>query len=329
MRRRDFVTLLGSAAATWPLAARAQRQGPTLPRLGMILPALAAGEREAIAGGVQRLAELGWNDGRNLRLDQVWLSGMDLDVVRARASELIARVPDVIWLLSNPVMAVLQRTTRTIPIVFVQVADPVGSGFVESLARPGGNVTGFTNFEDSMGGKWLDILKELAPQTTRALVMFHQETAAHRAFLRTMEAAAATLNVALTPAAIHDASDIARGITAFAGEPSGGLIPLPHPLTVENGSMIAALAALHRLPAVYAFRYFAAAGGLLSYGSDPADLWRRSASYVDRILHGAKPSDLPVQAPTKFQLVINLQTAKALGLEVPAQLLARADEVIE
>jgi putative ABC transport system substrate-binding protein len=295
----------------------------------MILPAVGAGEREAIASGVQRLAELGWNDGRNLRLDQVWLSGMELDAVRAGASELVGRTPDVIWLLSNPVMAVLQRMSLTIPIVFVQVADPVGSGFVQSLSRPGGNVTGFTNFEDSMGGKWLEILKELAPQTTRALIMFHQETAAHRAFLRTMEAVAVTLNVALTTADIHDASDIARSITAFAGEPNGGLIPLPNPLTVDNGPMIAALAALHRLPAVYAFRYFAAAGGLLSYGSDPTDLWRRSASYVDRILRGAKPTDLPVQAPTKFQLVINLKTAKALGLEMPPTLLARADEVIE
>jgi putative ABC transport system substrate-binding protein len=329
MRRRELFTLVGGAAASglWSLGARAQQQAAKMARLGMFLTSSA--DRDEVAIGLQRLRELEWTEGHNLRLDQVRVSGMDVETLRAQAAELVNRAPDVIWTLSNPVLAALHQTTRTIPVVFVNVADPVGSGFVVSLAKPGGNITGFTNFEDSMGGKWLEILKEIAPQATRALVLLHPETAAHRAFYRTIEAAASKLGVALTPAAIRHSSDISPAIASFAAGPNGGLIPLPHPLTADNRDTIIALAARHRLPAVYAFGYFASAGGLLSYGSDSADLWRRSASYVDRILRGAKPADLPVQAPNKFRLVINLKTAKALGLDVPLILQQRADEVIE
>jgi putative tryptophan/tyrosine transport system substrate-binding protein len=325
MRRRAFITLIGGGAAAWPLAARAQQR--QIRRLAMLLPT--GPERASIEVGVQRLRELGWADGDNLRIDYHWISGMDFELLRNRAAEVVSTAPDVIWVLSNPVLAALQRSTHTVPTVFVQVADPVGSGFVESLARPGGNTTGFTNFEDSMASKWLQLLKELAPRTGRALILFHPETAAHSAFRRTLEAASAALGLELTPAGIREPGDIERAIASFADQPNGGLIPLPHPLTVNNRDTIIGLAARHRLPAVYPFRYFATAGGLLSYGSDATDLWRRSASYVDRILRGAKPADLPVQAPTKFELFINQKTAKALGLNVPDKLLALADGVIE
>jgi putative ABC transport system substrate-binding protein len=329
MKRREFITLLGGAAA-WPLAARAQ-QPSKLAHLGMLLPSQGGvgGEREAITAGLHRLRELGWTDGDSLRITYKWVAGMDFEVLRANAAELVGTSPDVVWVVSNPALAALQRTTRTVPTVFVQVADPVGSGFVESLARPGGNTTGFTNFEDTMGSKWLEILHELAPGTTRALVLRHPETAAHRAFYRTIEAAAPALGVALMPADIRNASDIERAIVLLAEAPNCGLIPLPHPLTIINTGMIIGLAARRRLPAVYAFRFCATSGGLLSYGSDATELWRGSAAYVDRILRGAKPGDLPVQAATKFELVLNLKTAKALGLEIPPSLLARADEVIE
>jgi putative ABC transport system substrate-binding protein len=326
VRRRDFITLLGGAAAAWPPAARAQ-QPAKVAHLGMLLPY--QDEREPITAGLQRLRELGWTDGDNLRITYKWVAGVDFELLRANAAELVGTTPDVVWVLSNPALAALQWTTRTVPIVFVQVADPVGSGFVDSLARPGGKTTGFTNFEDTMGSKWLELLHELAPATTRALVLRHPETAAHRAFYRTIETAASAFGVALTPADIRNAADIERAIVSLAEASNCGLIPLPHPLTVTNADMIIGLAARRRLPAVYAFRYFATSGGLLSYGSDATDLWRRSAVYVDRILRGAKPGDLPVQAPTKFELVINLSTAKALGLDVPPTLLARADEVID
>jgi putative ABC transport system substrate-binding protein len=237
--------------------------------------------------------------------------------------------PDIFWVLSNPVLAALQQVTRSTPIVFVQVADPVGGGFVESLAKPGGNTTGFTNFENAMAGKWLEILKEIAPNTSNVLVLHHAETAAHRAFLSTIEAAASPIGVTLTKGAIRDAADIEREVTAFAPRPNAGLIPLPHPLTAGNIPLLTSLTAKYRMPAVYPFRFFATGGGLVSYGSDAFDLWRRSAFYVDRILRGANPGELPVQAPNKFELVINLKTARALGLTVPPTLIARADEVIE
>jgi putative ABC transport system substrate-binding protein len=329
MRRREFITLVGGAAVAWPLAARAQQPARKVRRIGMLLPRAGAGERESVAAGVQRVGELGWRDGDNLQIDYRWVSGVDADQMRAQAADLVSTAPDLLWVLSNPMLAALQRTTRSIPTVFVQVADPVESGFVDSLARPGGNTTGFTNFENTMGGKWLELLHEAQPSSTRALVLLHRETAAHRAFLRSIESAAEKLGISPAAAGIGDAVDLEGAITSFAEQPNGGLIALPHPLTSNNRDMIIALGAQYRVPAVYPFRYFATAGGLLSYGSDAMDLWRRSASYVDRILRGAKPGDLPVQAPTKFELVVNMKTAKALGLEVPPTLLARADEVME
>jgi len=327
MRRREFIAVLGGAAA-WPLAARGQQRSK-VPRIGVLLPRAGAGEQEAVATGVQRLRELGWRDGDNVHIDYPWISSVDAEQLQAQANQVVASPPEVLWVLSNPVLAALQRTTRSIPTVFVQVADPVGSGFVGSLARPGGNTTGFTNFENTMGGKWLELLHELRQRSTRALILLHPETAAHRAFLQTIESAAKALGIASVAAAIREVADIERAITTFTEQANGGMIPLPHPLTSNNRELIIALAARYRLPAISPFRYFATAGGVVSYGSDAIDLWRRSASYVDRILRGAKPADLPVQAPTKFELVINLKTAKALDLTVPPTLLSRADEVIE
>jgi putative ABC transport system substrate-binding protein len=327
MRRREFITGFASAVAIG--SAPAQAQQASKPRRVALLWPMVGSEREPAQAGIRRLQELGWIDGRNLQLEWHGLRGMDRDGLRAQLAELAGTPPDVFWLLSNPVLAALQQVTRTTPIVFVQVADPVGSGFVQSLSKPGGNITGFTNFENAMGGKWLEILKEIAPATTNVLVLQHPETAAHRTFVSVIEAVAAPLKVTTTLGAIRDSADIEREIERFAQQPNAGLIPLPHPLTAGNIPLLSGLAAKHRMPAVYAFRYFPAAGGLVSYGSDAFDLWRRSASYVDRILRGAKSGELPVQAPTKFELVINLKTARALGLIVPPTLIARADEVIE
>jgi putative ABC transport system substrate-binding protein len=327
MRRRDFISLLGSAAVAVPDAARAQ-PSPKPRRVALLWPQV-GGEREPAEAGIRHLQELGWVDGRNLQIQWHLLQGMDTEALRRQLAGLAATSPDVFWLLSNPVLAALQQVTRITPTVFVQVADPVGSGFVNSLSKPGGNITGFTNFENTMAGKWLEILKELAPATTNVLVLHHPETAAHRAFVSAIEVVASALKINATLGAIRDGQDIEREIDAFARQPNAGLIPLPHPLTSGNVPLLTGLATKHRVPTVYAFRYFAAAGGLVSYGSDAFDLWRRSASYVDRILRGAKPSDLPVQAPNKFQLVVNLKTAKALGLTVPPTLIARADEAIE
>jgi ABC-type uncharacterized transport system substrate-binding protein len=237
--------------------------------------------------------------------------------------------PDIILSASNPVLAALREETRSIPIVFVTAADPVGSGFVESLARPGGNITGFTNFEPSMGGKWLELLKEIAPGVTRVLIILHPETAVQVAFLRAAEFAAPSLAVTLTAAGVHDAAEIERTLTAFAAEPNGGLIVMPHPVTNVHRKLIIGLVSRHRLPTVYAFQNIAREGGLVAYGIEATDLYRRAAIYVDRILKGANPADLPIQAPNKFELVINLKTAKALGLEVPLHLQQFADEVIE
>ena len=261
----------------------------------------------------------------------VWYRAIAGDVSRFRtyATELVNQAPDVILVQSNPGLQALQEATRNIPIVFVQVADPVGSGFIASLARPGGNTTGFANFEPSMGSKWLEFLKEISLQVTRGLVLMHPETAANVSMSRAAEAAAEAFGIKLAVAGVHNAAEIELAITKFAGEPSGGLIVIPHAVTVVNQVPIIELAARNRLPTVFAFRYSAVAGALMSYGVDADDLYRRAASYVDRILKGATPSDLPVQAPTKFELAINLKTARALGIDVPPTLLARADEVIE
>ena len=266
-------------------------------------------------------------EGRNLRIDYRWAAA--LDRMPIYAAELVGLAPDVIVVQSNPGLAALRQATLTIPVVFVSVADPVGSGFIESLARPGGNITGFANFEPSMGGKWLEILKEIAPSLTRVAVIHHPKTSANLAILRAVEAAAPSFGVTLTAAGVHDAAEIEGAITAFAGEPNRALVVVPHPLTVVHRELIIKQATQHRLPAIYAFRYFAAEGGLISYGIDQTDMFPRAASYVDKILNGAKPADLPVQAPTKFELVVNLKTAKALGLTVPPTLLTSADEVIE
>jgi putative tryptophan/tyrosine transport system substrate-binding protein len=324
--RREFITLLGGAAAMWPRAARAQQPG-RIRRVGMLLGTTASGP-EPVPAFVQGMRELGWADGRNVRFEYRAVAG-DIDRFRTYAAELVSQSPDVILVQSNPGLAALQQATRGIPIVFVQVADPVGSGFIASLARPGGNTTGFTNFEPPMGSKWLELLKEISPQVTRGLVLMHPETIANVNMARAADAAAPTVGIKVTVAGVHDAAEIERAITAFASAPDSGLIVIPHAVTVVNHGRIIDLADRNRLPTVFAFRYSAASGALMSYGVDADDLYRRASAYVDRILRGAMPAELPVQAPNKFELVINLKTAKALGIEVPATLLARADEVIE
>jgi putative ABC transport system substrate-binding protein len=285
-------------------------------------------QRTRTAALLRRLQELGWTDGRNIRIDYRHTDG-ESDRMRIHAKELVALSPDLILAQTNGALAALRQATSSVPIVFVQVSDPVGSGFVESLARPGGNLTGFTNFEPEMGGKWIEALKETATGVTRVAVLLHADNAAHAAFLRAAQRAAPVFGTTVTAGAVHDVAEIEPFVAAFAAEPNGGLIVLPHPLPIVNRDQIIALAARHRLPAVYPYRLFVAAGGLISYGIDQVDQWRRAADYVNRILKGEKPADLPVQAPTKFEFVINLQAARALGLTVPPTLLARADEVIE
>jgi putative ABC transport system substrate-binding protein len=277
---------------------------------------------------LQRLRELGWTDGRNLRIE-IRFAGSNPEDMRAYAKEVAALAPDVILVQSNPGLVAMLDATRTIPIVFVQVADPVTGGFITSLAHPGGNITGFTNFESSMGSKWLEVLKEIAPGVTRAAVMLHPETAAHVEMLRAAQTASRSFGIAVTAAGVHDAAEIGRSIAAFAADSNGGLIVLPHVITAGNRVLIAELALRHRLPSVSAFRFMAEAGGLVSYGINVIDLFRQAAVYIDRILRGAQAGELPVQAPDKFELVINLKTARSFGLTVPSTLLARADEVIE
>jgi ABC-type uncharacterized transport system substrate-binding protein len=325
MRRRKFIKITGVAAA-WPLAASAQLT-ERIRRVGVLLGTTASGP-EPVPAFVQGLRDLGWTDGRNVRLEYRAIAG-DIGRFRTYATELVNHAPDVILVQSNPGLEALQQATRSIPIVFVQVADPVGSGFIASLARPGGNTTGFTNFEPSMGSKWLELLREISPEITHCLVLMHPETAANVSMSRAAEAAAVTTGTKLAVAGVHNAAEIELAITKYVGEPNGGLIAIPHTVTVVNQGPIIDLAARNRLPTIFAFRYSTLAGALMSYGVDADDLYRRAASYVDRILKGTKPTDLPVQAPTKFELAINLKTARALGIGVPATLLARADEVIE
>lgn len=328
MHRREFVTLLGGVAAGWPLAARAQ-QLERLRRIGVLIGTAPTGQNPAAyAGFVGRLGALGWTDGRNVRIEIRWANS-DPALMRTYGAELAAQSPDVFLVQSNPALAAVRPLARNTPIVFVHVADPVGSGFVASLARPGGNITGFTNFEPSMGSKWLQTLKEVAPGVFHAASLFHPETAANVAFWREAEAAAPKVGISLTAAGVHDAGEVERAITAVAAQPNGGLLIFPHTVTEVHLPLVIELADKHRLPAVYPFRYHAEAGGLLSYGVDALDLVPRAADYVDRIMRGANPGELPVQAPTKFELLINLKTARALGLEVSSSLLARADKVIE
>jgi len=328
MKRRTFITLLGSAAA-WPLAAQAQ-QPERIRRIGVLLPNAADDpEYQArITAFLQELAQLGWIDGRNARIDTRW-GVADAERIRKYAAELVALAPDVIWVNSSPALAALLQATRTVPIVFTGVTDPVGAGFVDSLARPGGNATGFAVFEYGISAKWLELLKEIAPRVTRAAVLRESAVAAGPAQFGIIQAAAPSLGVELRPVDVRNASEIERALTAFAQGSNGGLIVTGSPGTLFRRALIVALAARHKLPAVYWARRFVTDGGLISYGPDLSDQYRKAAGYVDRILKGEKPADLPVQAPTKYELIVNLKIAKALGLEVPATVLSRADEVID
>jgi putative ABC transport system substrate-binding protein len=329
MRRRDFVCLLGGAAAAWPLAASAQ-QPERMRRIGVLMN-LAADDPESQARIVafsQGLAELGWTVGRNMRID-IRYAAADADRFRRYASELVALAPAVILASTNLSVTALQQATRTVPIVFVVVVDPVGSGYVAGLARPGGNITGFTLYEFGIATKWLELLKEIAPRVTRAAVLRDPAVTAGVAEFAAIQSVAPSFRVELSPVDVRDTAEIERAVAEFARESNGGLIATPSPSQAVHRELIIALAARHKLPAVYAQRYMVSGGGLISYGPDNIDQYRHAAGYVDRILKGEKPADLPVQAPTKYELAINLKTAKALGLEVPPTLLARADEVIE
>jgi putative ABC transport system substrate-binding protein len=328
MRRRSFITLLGGAAAAWPVTARAQ-QGERMRRIGLLIgfPNDAETQR-LISAFKQALESGGWVAGRNVRFDERWLQG-DANRVSALATELVSATPDVILAVSPPALVGLRQQTRTIPLIFVNVSDPVDGGYVESMARPGGNITGFTSFEYSIGGKWLQLLKEVSPSLKRVLVVLNQENYTSRALLHTIAALAPSTGVELSPARVRDYAEIEASIARLGQASNGALIILPDPVMTAHRERIASLAVANRLPAIHAFRFFAEAGCLMSYGTDNLDLWRRAGTYVDRILKGEKAADLPVQAPVKYELVINLKTAKALGLEVPPTLLARADEVIE
>jgi len=332
MRRRTFISLLGGAAAAaggWPLAARAQ-QGGAVRRIGVLLN-ITAGDPESqarIAAFSQALQQLGWTIGQNVHVDYRW-GGGNTDVMRKHAVELVALAPDVILAHSSGAVAPLLQATRTIPIVFTVVADPVGAGYVEGLARPGGNATGFINFEYGMAGKWLELLKDIAPHVTRAAVLRESAIAAGPGQFGALQAVAPSFGVELRPVDVRDAGEIERAIEAFAHGSKGGLIVTGSPAAVVHRELIVSLAARHRLPAVYNNRLYAVSGGLISYGPDFVDQFRHAAGYVDRILKGEKPAELPVQAPTKFELVINLKAAKALALDLPPTLLARADGVIE
>jgi putative ABC transport system substrate-binding protein len=328
MRRREFMTVLGGAAIGWPLAARAQ--GERMRRIGVLMGIAESdpARQSFVTAFTEALQELGWSSGRNIRIEYRWGAG-DAERIRNFARELVEMQLDLIVGHTTPVVAALKAQTRTIPIVFTQVSDPVGSGFIDGFAKPGGNITGFTNLESSMGSKLGELLKEVAPTITRVAVMFNPDTAPDRGtyFLRPVEAAAPSLHVEVVAAPVHNDAEIEAAITTLA--PATGLIVMPDVFILAHREQILALADQHRLPAAYAYRLFAASGGLLSYGTDLADLFRRAAPYVDRILTGTKPAELPVQQPTKFELVINLKTAKTLGLNVPLSLQAGADEVIE
>jgi putative tryptophan/tyrosine transport system substrate-binding protein len=328
MKRREFVTVLGGAVV-WPLRTRAQ-QPDRMRRIGVLMN-LAADDSEAparVAAFAQGLQELGWTMGRNVRIDYRWGAGV-ADLYRRYGAELVALAPDLILASGGPAVSAVQEANRTMPVVFVDTTDPVAAGFVANLARPGGYGTGFTQFEFGMSGKWLELLKEIAPGVTRAAVIRNPMTPAGSGQLGAIQAVAPSFRVEISLIDVRDTSEIEHAIAAFAREPNGGLIVLSTSLALAHREQIVASAARHRLPAVYPFRIYVNAGGLVSYGPDQIDPYRRAAGYVDRILKGEKPADLPVQAPTKYELVVNLKTAKALGLDIPATVLARADEVIE
>ncbi|HEY2426886.1 MAG TPA: ABC transporter substrate-binding protein [Pseudolabrys sp.] len=335
MRRREFITVVGTvvggAAVSWPLAARAQ-QPDRMRRIGVLMGyAESDSEGQAfIVAFREGLQKLGWVENRNMRIDYRWATSDDSDSIERFAKELVALQPDLILSHNTPTTAATLQQTRAIPIIFALINDPIGSGFVASLARPGGNTTGFIAFEGSMAGKWLELLKEIAPRVTRVAFLFNPATAPYAEyFLSPFKTAAASFAVEGIAAPVHDSSEVESVVAAHAREPNGGVIVMPSGFATIHRMEITSLAARYGLPAVYPFRFFTELGGLLSYGNDFLDNFRRAASYVDRILKGAKPSELPVQAPVKFELVINLKTAKALGLDVPSFLRQRADEVIE
>ena len=329
VNRREFIRVLGGAAAAWPLAARAQ-QADRVRRIGVLMGSAESDpdSQVRLATFRQALRERGWSEGSNLRIDYRW-AATDLGRMRAHAAELVGLAPDVILAHAPSAVAAVQRELRTIPVVFVMVPDPIQLGVVASLAQPGGNITGFTHTELAIASKWLELLKEVSPGVKRVAFLLHPEHPGWNGYVRVLNAAMPSFGVEMFPGGIRDAADIERVVGNFSREPNGGLIVLPDITTQVHRDVIVLMAARHRVPAVYPFKYFPASGGLMSYGVDPVDIFRRAASYVDRLLRGERPADLPVQAPTKYELVINLKTAKALGLTVPQTLLARADEVIE
>jgi putative ABC transport system substrate-binding protein len=330
MQRREFIKSIGGAAIAWPLAARAQQADRM--RLIGVLMAYAESDPEGqawVAAFREGLQKLGWAEGRNIRIATRFATP-DVEAMQRFAKELVTLQPDLILSQSTPTTAALLQQTRTIPIIFANIADPIGSGFVASFPRPGGNVTGFVLFEPTMAGKWLELLREIAPRVNRLAILFNPATATYfEYYMNPLKAAAASFGVEGIAAPVHDRSDLEAVFAAQAREPNGGLILMPDSFLNAHAVEITSLSARYRYPAVYPYRLFTKVGGLLSYGNDVFDNYRRAASYVDRILKGEKPADLPVQAPTRFELVINLKTAKALGLEIPPSLLARADEVIE
>jgi len=329
MKRREFISLVGGAV-TWPLAVRAQ-QPERMRGIGVLQGGGDTDDPRSqpnITAFVQTLQQLGWTDGRNVKIDYRWPAG-DADKARKYAAELVALAPDIILAIGTPSLASLLQATRTVPIVFVAVSDPVGAGYVDSLSRPGGNATGFILFDYSLSTKWLELLKQIAPGVTRVAILRDPAITSGTGQWGAISSAAPSLGVEVSPVSVRDAPEIERGVAAFARFGNGGLIVTGSPLSLVHRELIIALAARHKLPTVYFLRPFVAGGGLMSYGPDVVDQSRRAAGYVDRILKGEKPADLPVQAPTKYELVINLKTAKALDLTVPPSLLARADEVIE
>jgi putative ABC transport system substrate-binding protein len=330
MRRREFITILGGVAATWSFAVQAQ-QGERMRHIGVLTSRAAADDpdgRVRSAAFLQELQQLGWTDGRNIRIDYRWGAG-DPENIRKYAAELVALAPDVILASGTATVGPLLQATRSVPIVFAQVTDPVGAGFIDSLAHPGGNATGFLLFEYSISGKWLELLKEIAPRVTRAAVIRDPAQTAGTGQFAVIQSVAPSVGMEVSTINVRDAAEIERAIAAFARTANGGLIVTASALSVVHRDLIVKLAARHKLPAVYYRRQYATDGGLISYGPDVAEQNRRAARYVDRILRGEKPADLPVQAPNKYELVINLKTAKAMGITIPPSVLARADEVIE
>jgi putative ABC transport system substrate-binding protein len=327
MKRRDFFVWAGAAAA-WPLAAQAQRtERPK--RIGVLFGAYTETDKAGQARLTtfrNALQELGWEDGRNLRIEYLWGAG-NTEQNNKLVAELVQSAPDAIIATSDPVLARLHKLTAAIPVIFTQVSEPVESGIVASLARPGGNMTGFQNFEPAIGGKWMELLKEIAPDVKNAGALFTRDAAAHAAFLQSAQSVAPSLGMTVTSIDIQD--ELEGVIAAYAGQPDRGLLVFPHPRTIANRGSINSLAIRHRMPAIYSYQYFASDGGLISYGPDQLDQWRGAALYLNRILKGEKPADLPVQTPTRYQLVVNIKAAKAIGLTVPPGLIARADDVIE